>query len=154
MSVGDFKKDLKQAGSRKQLLNFIKSGMVERAKTRDPNTMNIDVTQSGNNKCFNCGRDHFTKEYKKSTLQCGECKFLGSGHKNDCSCRSKGDHQAHSAKTEEGATSWDEAKSTKNKKEEKGKGRDWSKSIQGMSLDKAQAWFKDYKNLAAKLGKA
>ena len=35
MSVADFKKDLKQAGGRKQLLNFIKSGMVERAKTRD-----------------------------------------------------------------------------------------------------------------------
>ena len=31
MSVADFKKDLKQAGSRKQLLNFIKLGMVERA---------------------------------------------------------------------------------------------------------------------------
>ena len=52
------------------------------------------------------------------------------------------------------ATSWDEAKSTKNKKEDKGKGHDWSKSIQGMSLDKVRAWFKDYENLAAKLGKA
>ena len=55
---------------------------------------------------------------------------------------------------EEGATSWDEAKSTKNKKEDKGKGQDWSKFIQGMTLDEAQAWFKDYKNLAAKSGKA
>ena len=52
------------------------------------------------------------------------------------------------------ATSWDEDKSTKKEKEDKGKGRDWSKSIQGMLLDKARAWFKDYENLAAKLGKA
>ena len=52
------------------------------------------------------------------------------------------------------ATSWDEAKSTENKKEVKGKGHDWSKFTQGMSLDKARAWFKDYENLAAKLGKA
>ena len=52
------------------------------------------------------------------------------------------------------ATSWDEAKSTKNKKEDKGKGYNWSKSIQGMSLDKARAWFKDYGNLVVKLGKA
>ena len=51
-------------------------------------------------------------------------------------------------------TSWDEAKSIKNKKEDKGKGHDWSKSIQGMSLDEARAWFKDYENLAVKSGKA
>ena len=48
MSVADFKKDLKQVGSRKQLLNFIKSGMAERAKTKDPDTMNMDTTWSGN----------------------------------------------------------------------------------------------------------
>ena len=65
-SVVDFKKDLKQAGSRKQLLNFIKSGMAERAKTKNPNAMDIDATQSGNNKCFNCSREHFTKECKKT----------------------------------------------------------------------------------------
>ena len=84
-TVADFKKDLKEAGSQKQLLNFIKSGMAEQAKTRDPNTMDIDATWSGNNKCFNCGREHFTKECKKPKLQCGECKFLSSGHKKDCS---------------------------------------------------------------------
>ena len=85
MSVADFKKDLKQARSRKQLLNFIKSGTAERAKTKDPNAMDINATRSGNNKCFNCGGEHFTKEYKKSKLQCSECKFLGGGHKKDCS---------------------------------------------------------------------
>ena len=68
MLVADFKKDLKQAGSRKQFLNFIKSGMVKRAKTRDPNAMDVDATQSSNNKCFNCSRDHIIKECKKSTL--------------------------------------------------------------------------------------
>ena len=52
------------------------------------------------------------------------------------------------------ATSWDEDKSTKKEKEDKGKGHDWSKSIQGMSLDEARAWFKDYENLAVKLEKA
>ena len=52
MAVVDFKKDLKEAGSQKQLLNFIKSGTVKQAKTRDPNTMDIDAAQSGNNKCF------------------------------------------------------------------------------------------------------
>ena len=116
--------------------------------------MDIDTAQSGNSKCFNCGREHITKECKKPKLQCSECKFLGGDHKKDCSQRGKGSHQAHSTKTEEGTTSWDEAKSTKNKKEEKGKGHDWSKSIQGMSLDKARAWFKDYKNLAVKSEKA
>ena len=154
MAVADFKKDLKEAGSQKQLLNFIKSGTAEQAKIKDPNTMDIDATRSGNNKCFNCGREHFTKECKKPKLQCGKCKFLGGSHKKDCSHWGKGSWQAHSTKTEEGATSWDEDKSTKKEKEDKGKGHDWSKSIQGMSLDKARAWFKDYENLAAKSGKA
>ena len=128
--------------------------MVEQAKTRDPNAMDIDAAQSSNNKCFNCGGEHFTKECKKPKLQCSECKFLGGGHKKDCFQRSKGSCQACSTKTEEGATSWDEDKSTKKEKEDKGKGRDWSKSIQGMSLDEAKAWFKYYENLAAKSGKA
>ena len=128
--------------------------MVEWAKTRDPNAMDIDAAQSGNNKCFNCGGEHFAKECKKLKLQYSKCKFLGGGHKKDCSQRGKGSQQARSTKTEEGATSWDEAKSTENKKEDKGKGCDWSKSIQGMSLNKARVWFKDYENLAAKSGKA
>ena len=132
MVVVDFKKDLKEAGSRKQLLNFMKSGMVERAKTRDPNAMDIDAAWSSNSKCLNCSGEHFAKEYKKLKLQCSKCKFLSSGHKKDCSHWGKGSHQAHSAKKEEGTTSWDKAKSTENKKEDKGKGRDWSKSIQGM----------------------
>ena len=68
-SVAGCKKDLKQAGSRKQLLNFIKSGMAERAKTKDPNAMDIDAAQSSNNKCFNCGGKLFTKECKKPRLQ-------------------------------------------------------------------------------------
>ena len=153
-TVVDFTKDLKEAGSRKQLLNFIKSGMMEQTKTKDPNAMDINAAQSGNSRCFNCGREYFTKECKKLKLQCSECKFLRGSHKKDCSQRGKGGCQACSAKTEEGATSWDEAKSTENKKEDKGKGQDWSKSIQGMSLDEARAWFKDYKNLAAESGKA
>ena len=152
--VVDFKKDLKQAGSRKQLLNFIKSGMAERAKTKDPNAMDIDAVQSGNNKCFNCGGEHFANKCKKLKLQCSECKFLGSSHKKDCSHWGKGGHQARSAKTKEGAISWDEAKSTENKKEDKGKSWDWSKSIQGIFLNEAQAWFKDYETLAVKSGKA
>ena len=85
MVVVDFKKDLKEAGSRKQLLNFIKSGTAEWAKTRDPNAMDIDAARSGNNKCFNCSREHFTKECKKPKLQCSECKFLRGGHKKNCS---------------------------------------------------------------------
>ena len=153
-TVEDFQKDLKEAGSQKQLLNLIKSGMVKWAKTRDPNAMDVDAAQSSNSKCFNYGREHFAKECKKPRLQCSECKFLSGSHKKDCSRRGKGSHQAQSAKTEEGATSWDEDKSIKKEKEDKGKGRDWSKSIQGMLLDKARAWFKDYENLAAKLGKA
>ena len=143
-----------QAGSRKQLLNFTKTGTVEWAKTRDLNAMNIDATWSSNNKCFNCGGEHFTKEYKKLKLQCSKCKFLGGSHKKDYSCWGKGGHPACSAKTEEGTTSWDEDKSTKKEKEDKGKGHDWSKSIQEISLDEARAWFKDYENLAAKSGKA
>ena len=67
-TVADFKKDLKEAGSRKQLLNFIKSGTAERAKTRDPNAMDIDAAWSSNNKCFNCSREHFAKECKKPKL--------------------------------------------------------------------------------------
>ena len=90
MTVADFQKDLKEAGSWKQLHNLIKSGIVEQAKTRDPNTMDIDAAQSGNSKCFNCGREHFAKECKKPRLQCSKCKFLGGGHKKDCSRRGKG----------------------------------------------------------------
>ena len=121
-SVADFKKDLKQAGSKKQLLNSIKSRITEWAKTRDLNAMDIDVTQSSNNKCFNCSGEHFTKKCKKPKLQCSKHKFLGSGHKKDCSHWGKGSPQAHSAKTEEGTTSWDEDKSTKKEKEDQGKG--------------------------------
>ena len=84
MTVVDFQKDLKEAGSRKQLLNFVKTGMAEWARTRDPNAMDIDATWSGNSKCFNCGREHFAKECKKPKLQCSECKFLDGGHKKDC----------------------------------------------------------------------
>ena len=98
-TVADFKKDLKEAGSQKQLLNLIKSGTVERAKMRDPNAMDIDAAQSSNNKCFNCGGEHFAKECKKPKLQCSKCKFLGGSHKKDCSQRGKGGCQAHSAKT-------------------------------------------------------
>ena len=87
--------------------------------------MDIDVAWSGNNKCFNCGRDHFVKECKKSMLQCGKCKFLGGSHKKDCSCQSKDSRQAQGAKKEEdAATSWNEDKSTKKEKEDKGKGQD------------------------------
>ena len=153
-SVVDFKKDLKQAGSRKQLLNFIKSGTAEWAKMKDPNALDINATRSCNNKCFNCGGEHFSKECKKPKLQCSKCKFLGGGHKKDCSRQGKGSHQAHSTKTKEGTTSWDEDKSIKKEKEDKDKGCDWSKFIQGMSLDKARAWFKDCETLAAKSGKA
>ena len=42
------KQDLEQAGSRKQLLNFIKTGMAERAKTKDPDTMDMDTIWSDN----------------------------------------------------------------------------------------------------------
>ena len=42
------KQDLKQAGSRKQLLNFIKTGMAERAKTKDPDTMDMNTIWSSN----------------------------------------------------------------------------------------------------------
>ena len=126
----DFKKDFKEAGSQKQLLNFIKSGTAKRAKTKDANTMDINTAQNGNNKSFNCSGEHFTKECKKPKLQCSECKFLSSCLKKDCSHQGKGSCQACSTKTEECATSWDEDKSTKKEKEDKGKGHDWSKSIQ------------------------
>ena len=96
--------------------------MAERTKTKGPNAMDINVAQSGNNKCFNCGEEHFAKEYKKPKLQCSKYKFLGGSHKKDCSHQGKGGCQAHSAKTEEDVTSWDEAKSTENKEEDKGKG--------------------------------
>ena len=86
--------------------------------------MDIDAARSGNNKCFNCGGEHFAKECKKPKLQCGKCKFLGGGHKKDCFRRGKGGRQAHSAKMEEGTTSWDEDKSTKKEKEDKDKGHD------------------------------
>ena len=53
------------------------------------------------------------------------------------------------------ATSWDEDKSTKKEEDKnKGKGCDWSKSIQGMNFDKACTWFKDYENIASKVEKA
>ena len=52
------------------------------------------------------------------------------------------------------ATSWDEDKSTKKEDKDKGKGYDWSKSIQGMNFDEACTWFKDYENIASKAEKA
>ena len=149
-SVADFKKDLKQAGGRKQLLNFIKSGTVEQTKTRDPNAMDINAAWSSNSKCSTVA--DFAKEYKKPILQCSECKFLDGRHKKDCFCHRKGSRQAWGSKKEEEAiTSWDEDKSTKKEKEDKGKGHYWFKSIHRMNFDEAHTWFKDYENITSKV---
>ena len=108
---------------------------------------------------FNCQQEgHFSKDCLKPKIQCPECHFFRGGHQKACSKRGKGKgnragRQVRAADSEEPATSWEEDKSTK--KDNKGKGRDWTSSIKGMSLDEACAWFKDYKTLAAKsAGKA
>ena len=41
------KEDLRQAGARKQLLDFIQKGIAEWVKTKDPNTMDIDAVKTG-----------------------------------------------------------------------------------------------------------
>ena len=155
-----FKADLQQAGARKQLLSFIQKGTAEQVSKKDPNAMDIDAVKTGGrNKSFNCQQEgHFSKDCLKPKLQCPECHFFGGGHQKACSKRGKGKGnrascQVRTTDSEEPATSWEEDKSTK--KNNKGKGRNWTSSIKGMSLDEAHAWFKDYETLTAKsAGKA
>ena len=122
--------------------------------------MDVDAVQTKRpNKCYNCGSEdgHFVKDCPKPKIQCPECKFMGGGHKKDCKKRSKGGSRQARA-----ATSWDDDKSTETKGSEKkdtaqdkGKGRDFQKSIQGMNFEEARAWFTDYEALdKKKSGKA
>ena len=101
-----FKADLQQAGGCKQHLKFIQKGTVERATTRDHNTMDVDALKTGGkNTCFNCQQEgHFSKDCLKPKLQCPECHFCGGGHQKACSKRGKGKGngcQVHAAETED-----------------------------------------------------
>ena len=89
----------------------------EKGKARTPNRNRKLLA------CFNCGKlGHMAKECKIPSTRCTECNWSRGGHKPQCSKASK-----IRTTTKEPATSWDQG----------------SRTIQGMSFDKAKAFFYD-----------
>ena len=84
----DYLKEIQRVSLARESLDFIIDKIQHRSNYKssgykDSNTMDVSAAQHGNGGgCFNCGGiGHCAKDCRKPKVECPDCHFLSSGHK-------------------------------------------------------------------------